>query len=297
MLAIILRLAAALSISIMMASVKLAGEAGVHFVESLFWRQVAGVPIVLIWLYFAGSISDVRTKKPMSHALRMIIGLGAMLLNYWAVTLLPIAEMTTIGFSVPIFSSVLAALILKEATGVWRWSAIGVGFVGILIVLQPGSGIFNIGALAALLGAFGMAVATILLRQMSKTETTGAIVFWFTFSSLLPAGIAIPFFAQSHSLEAWGYIALVGISGGIAQIFLTSSLRFADVATVTPMDYSMLLWSVLLGWFLFDSLPASATWIGAPIIIGAGLVIIWREHVISRRKAAAAAHAGTLESL
>ena len=295
MLGIGLRLMAVFFISIMAACVKLAGEQSVHVVESLFWRQLTGLPVVLIWLKMAGSLGDIGTTRPWSHSWRMVLGLSGMALNYNAMTMLPLAESTTIGFAVPIFSAVLAAFILKEQTGIWRWSAVFIGFIGVLIVVQPGHALHSIGALVALGGAFMTAAVTIQLRTMSRTETTGAIVFWFSLTSLVPLGILMAFAADSHGPLAWAYIAGLSISGALAQICLTSSLRFAPVSVVMPMDYSALLWGTVYGWLIFDQLPATTTWMGAPLVIGAGVVIAWREHHLRSKARAVTTASPTLD--
>jgi drug/metabolite transporter (DMT)-like permease len=278
MLGIAIRLLAVFFICIMAACVKLAGEEGVHLVESLFWRQLAGLPIVVLWLHWQGSLSDIRTNRRWGHAARMVLGLSGMALNFTAMTMLPLAESTTIGFAVPIFSAVLAAIVLREPTGIWRWTAAVVGFIGVIIVVQPSGAIHGLGSVFALAGAFMTAAVTIQIRTLSRTETTGAIVFWFSLSSLVPLGLLMPFFAGGHGPMGWIYIALLGLSGAGAQICLTASLRFAPVSVVMPMDYSALLWGTFYGWLLFDQLPASTTWIGAPIVIAAGVIIAWREH-------------------
>ena len=288
MLGIAIRLLAVFFICIMAACVKLAGEQGVHVVESLFWRQLAGLPVVLIWLHWQGALRDIQTSRRWGHAARMVLGLSGMALNYTAMTMLPLAESTTIGFAIPIFSAVLAAIVLREPTGIWRWSAAVVGFVGVIIVVQPSGAIHGLGSLIAIAGAFMTAAVTIQIRTLSRTETTGAIVFWFSLSSLIPLGLLMPFFAGGHGPMGWIYIALLSLSGAGAQICLTASLRFAPVSVVMPMDYSALLWGTFYGWLLFDQLPASTTWIGAPIVIGAGVIIAWREHRLKLKERAAA---------
>ncbi len=288
MLGIAIRLAAVFFIGIMAACVKLAGEQDVHVVESLFWRQLTGLPVVLLWLHWQGATRDIQTSRPWGHAARMLLGMSGMALNFTAMTMLPLAESTTIGFAIPIFSAVMAAIFLKERTGIWRWSAAIIGFAGVWIVVQPGQLMHGVGSIVAMAGAFMTAAVTIQIRTLSRTETTGAIVFWFSLSSLLPLGIALPFFIGDHNAQAWLYIAGLSFSGALAQICLTASLRFAPVSVVMPMDYSALLWGTLYGWLLFDQLPAATTWIGAPIIIGAGVIIAWREHHLKLKERTAA---------
>jgi drug/metabolite transporter (DMT)-like permease len=128
------------------------------------------------------------------------------------------------------------------------------------------------------------AVVSILIRQLGATEPAPTTVFWFSASSLVPAGIAMLFFARPHDATTWALLLAAGVSGGIGQLLLTSALRLAPVSVVLPMDYSGLIWATILGWLLFDKLPVSTTLMGAPIIIASGLVILWREHYLGKMR-------------
>jgi drug/metabolite transporter (DMT)-like permease len=193
--------------------------------------------------------------------------------------MLPLAEATIIGFTVPIFATLMGALVLGEATGAWRWGAVAAGFAGVLIVLQPGphSHFPWLGAVFGLAAAFLTANVTILLRTIGRTEAALTIVWWFSVLSLPPLGLAYAVSAQEHDAATWAILAGIGVAGGLGQMTMTASLRLAPVGAVVPMDYSSLLWATLLGWALFGTLPAAATWAGAPVIVAAGLVIVWRE--------------------
>ena len=284
--AMALRLASMAVLAVMFSGVKLAEERGVGVVECLFWRQAMGLPVVAAWLAATGRLREIGTQRPAAHAVRMTIGLSAMALNFTAVTLLPLAEATTIGFAVPLFATVFAALLLGEATGRWRWGAVATGFVGVLIVLQPGGAhIGGLGAAVALAGALATALVTIQIRYLGRTEATGAIVFWFSLSSLVPLGILMLFVGKPHDATGWLLILMLSGAGAVAQILLTAALRFGAVAAVLTMDYSALIWSLLAGWLIFGQLPAATTWIGAPLIVAAGLVIAWREHRLRRTAA------------
>jgi drug/metabolite transporter (DMT)-like permease len=196
------------------------------------------------------------------------------------VTLLPLAEATTIGFTVPIFATILSALVLKEATGLHRWGAVVLGFCGVLVMVRPDAAHFPpLGVAVALAAAIMIAVTSILLRQIGRTEGTATTVFWFTILSLPPLGICLYFFGQNHDLATWGLLALIGLAGGAGQLFLTASLRWAPVSVVLPMDYSSLIWATLLGWLIWDYWPGGSTWAGALLIVGSGLYIGWRERV------------------
>jgi drug/metabolite transporter (DMT)-like permease len=154
-----------------------------------------------------------------------------------------------------------------------------VGFLGVLVIVQPGSGhVGTNGGAVAVGAALSTACATIAIRRLGATEAAATTVFWFAVSSLVPLGIAMIFAAKPHDAQTFAVIAAFSLAGGLAQLLLTGALRLAPVALVMPMDYSSLLWASLLGWLIFQQLPSQWTWLGAPVVIAAGLVILWREH-------------------
>lgn len=278
--AIGLRLLSVVLFVSMNTAIKLAERGGASVPEILFFRQF-GACIVVSGVILAGpGIGTIRTQRLPAHIVRAIVGLSAMAFTFSGIVALPLAEQTTIGFTVPVFATILGAIVLREPTGWHRWAAVAAGFTGVLIVAQPGSGHLPLwGGLCALAGAFGTAWVSILLRQIGKTEAALTTVFWFSALSLLPLAILYLPRAVAHPGMTWAWLAAVGTLGGLAQIAMTNSLRLGPVSVVVPMDYSSLLWATLAGWLVFGTLPASATWIGAPIIIASGLYIVWREHV------------------
>ena len=279
-----LRIGAGLALAIMFAGVKWAAQHGVEVVESLFYRQLGTALAALAFVATGPGLASLRTRRIGGHVVRMGIGLLAMGLNFLAFALLPMAEATAIGFSVPVFSTLLAAVVLGEKTGLWRWAAVVAGFVGVLVIVQPGSGhIALTGGLVAIAAALTTACATIAIRHLGATEAAATTVFWFGASSLVPLGLAMPFIGQAHSAEVFAVLGVMAIAGGAAQLLLTGALRFAPVALVMPMDYLSLIWSSILGFLIFNQLPSEWTLVGAPLVIGAGLVIWWREQRLRRR--------------
>ena len=287
---IAMRLLAVVFLALMFLLVKIADGRGVHLIESLFYRFLFGL-IVIIPLVAkqSGGIRSLKTNRPYAHLARAIVGLCAMSLNFLAYIMLPLAEATTIGFAVPIFATLLSVVILAEMVGVHRWGAIIAGFIGILIVVQPGDGHIPLaGALVALSGALLTSSVSVLIRSLGGTENVATIVFWFSALTLPPLGIAMLFFGGAHDSLTWVVICGIGITGGAGQLALTAALRYAPVSVVIPMDYTSLIWATLFGWLVYDTLPVPATWIGAPIIIGSGLYIVWRENRLKKRDAIAA---------
>ncbi|KTE75814.1 DMT family transporter [Sphingopyxis sp. A083] len=282
---IALRLLAMLSLSLMFVLVKRIDAAGIHIVESLFWRQAIVLPMLVGWALTRGGLAIYRTRRIGTHARRAMMGLTGMALNFGGMIFLPMAEATTINLSVPIFAVIFAALFLGEPTGLQRWSAVLVGFLGVLLVLNPTTlvaqgftGHHGLGTLIALGGAVMTALITIQVRDLARTESPMTIVFWFSLISMLPLGLALPFVMTAHGAGEWALLIGLGLLGAVVQLSLTGALRLAPVAVVTPMDYSSLLWSIACGWFFFGTLPAETTWVGAPLIVASGLFIAWREH-------------------
>ncbi len=278
---IALRLVATIALAIMFALVKLSGDHGISLVETLFFRQMAAIPVVVaIAMSSAQGLPMLTTTRPWAQARRMVLGIAAMGLNFTAAMMLPLAESTAIGYSVPIFGTLLAILLIGEQVGWHRWAAIATGFVGVLIITNVWGGAHgsDIGIIAGVAGALLTALVSIAIRDLGRTENAMATVFWFSLMSMVPLGVAMIWFAQNHDAQGWMLIAGIGASGAIAQLTLTASLRAAPVNIVLPIDYIGLVWASILGLFLFDQYPAVTTWIGGPIIIASALYILWREH-------------------
>jgi drug/metabolite transporter (DMT)-like permease len=284
-----LRLITALLLAILFALVKLASTRGVNIVETLFYRQ-CGSALCAVGLVAAGpGFRSLHSKRVGAHVGRMALGVTAMGLNFAAMIMLPLAEATVIGFSVPIFSTVLAAMVLGEPTGKWRWGAVAAGFLGVLLIVQPGTGDVPLfGATVALIAALLTASVTVVIRRLGATERATTTVFWFATSSLVPLGVMMIWFARSHDPQTWAILGGMALAGGLAQLTLTGALRMAPVALVMPMDYTSLIWATILGAWMFGELPTPWVWVGAPIIILSGLVILWREHHLARRAALSA---------
>jgi drug/metabolite transporter (DMT)-like permease len=284
MLGIAMRLLAVLLLSSLSALIKVAETRGANLAEIMFFRQGASVPVVLAYMVIAGpGLGAVRSRAVRGQVIRAAVGLTGMAFNFGAVLLLPLAEATTLAFTVPIFATILGALVLKEPTGWHRWGAVAAGFVGVLIVTQPGSGHFPIGgALVGLTSSVFVALVAIQLRQIGKVDAPVTTVFWFSSLSMVPLTLVYPFYAHGHDATTFAVLIAMGLVGGLGQIAFTAALKYAPVSAVMPMDYSSLIWATLYGWVLFDMLPTPWTWVGAPVIVASGLYIVWRESRLAR---------------
>ena len=293
LLALGLRLLAAMMLATLMAVVKLAVESGVAFPEVLFWRQVPTVFLIGGWLATRGQLGRLRTKRLPIHFRRAMLGMTGMIFTFGAPVLLPLTEATTLGFTTPIFAVILSALLLKERVGPVRWLAVALGFAGVLIITHPGhSDIPVLGAAVGLMAGFMVAIISIQVRDLGRTEESLSIVFWFAALSAPVLALALPFYASHHTPYQWGLLLLGGLLGCFGQILLTAALRYGQVASVVVMDYSSLVWATLYGWLLWDQLPGASTWLGAPVIVAAGAVIAWREHLHAKAVSPATTGAG-----
>ena len=279
LLALLIRLGAALVLSIMLVFVKLVTESGVSLTETLFWRQLPTIPILLLWFGARKKLATLKSDRLGRHARRAIYGIVGMFLNFGAVTLLPLAEATSLNFTAAIWAVILSALILHEKVGAWRWTAVTLGFAGVLVIAQPGDGhVPLVGAAVALSAAFMIALISIQIRDLARTEHPLSIVFWFSAFTVPLLALAMPFAMTPHTPYQWALLGGLALFGLLGQFLLTAALRFGAVASVIVMDYSSIVWATLFGWWVFDRLPPATTWLGAPLIVGAGLLIAWREH-------------------
>jgi len=281
--ALLVRLFAVFALATMTVFIRALGQQHVGLVESMFYRNLFASPIVLGYIAVTAGVSSIRTAHFFQHVTRTIVGLIGMTLTFEAYRELQLADATTIGFTSPIFATILAATLLHEQVGIHRWSAVVLGFVGVLIVTHPGSSTIPLrGAMISLGSAFQIALISILLRQLGRTEAPATTAFWFCFLSALLTAPLMLWYARPHSLTEWALLGGLGLSGAFAQVALTASVKLAPVSTVITMDYTSLIWATVFGFMLFDQFPAMSTWFGAPLIIGSGLYIAYREHVRGR---------------
>ncbi|MFC7290971.1 DMT family transporter [Hirschia litorea] len=280
------RLIAIASLATMFMLVKFLGERDVHVVEMLFYRFLFGFVMMGLWVFYRNGLASLKTKRVDLHISRAITGAVGMGLNFGAVMLLPMAEAATISFTVPLIATLLSVILLSEYVGLRRWIAVVVGFIGIVIAIQPWhNNIPPIGAAVAFAGAVMTALTIIIVRKLSATESSATIVFYYTAMSVPVLAIAMFWFGKAHSWEIFGLLALIGLFGTIGQITLSESLRYANVAVVMPMDYSNLIFATFFGYMIWDQWPVDSLWFGLPLIVGSGIYIALREHKLSIQRA------------
>ena len=284
--AIGLKIISALLFAVMSALVRLMGEV-TPVGQLVFFRSLfAIVPVVIIYAYRGEMRQAIYTKRPLGQLGRGLLSVGGMYSNFAALTRLPLADVTAIQFASPLITVGLAALILKERVRIYRWSAVFVGFVGVLIMLLPHldpahytslASAATIGAMLAVLSAFINAGTVIQTRRLTRTETTPSIVFYFSLICTIAGAATLPFGWYTPTLYELTILITLGMLGGLAHIFLTESYRFAAASVIAPFDYTSMLWALLLGYWMFGEVPTALVFVGAAIVIAAGLFVLWRE--------------------
>ena len=260
--------------------------------EAVFFRSLFAIPVILIWLAQRGQLSvGLKTKNPMGHVWRGVLGTSAMALTFSGLGLLPLPEVTAIGFATPIFTVILAAIMLGERIRLFRVSAVLVGLIGVIIILWPRFGGTEMDKMATL-GAMLILGATMLrslvqihLRQLAQTEHTAAIVFYFSVTATMLSLLTAPFGWTVPDANTTGLLISAGVIGGIAQIFITSSYRFGTVSMLAPFEYTSMLFAIILGYFVFDELPTALMLTGSSLVIIAGAIVIWRERQLGMERA------------
>lgn len=284
---ILCRVGSGLSFSTMGALLKLASMEGLNAPELVFYRSIFSLPVVLLFVLKRESLAALRPNNPLAHLWRSGLGLLSMGLTFQALILLPLADATAINFTAPIFATILSYLVLKEDVRRYRWAAVVVGFIGVVIIARPGgSSLPALGVAIALAGAIGQAGVTTTLRQIQKSENLAAIVFWFAVAGITVGALLMPFFGHLHAAQAFAFVAAGGLAGGLGQLFMTASLR-APVSVVTPFDYLQIVAATIFGWLLFSNVPTPHTAAGAGLIAVSGIYTAWREHRRHVRQAAA----------
>jgi drug/metabolite transporter (DMT)-like permease len=282
---IALKLASLVLFSGMSLCVKLLGQA-IPTGQTIFARGVISAVVLGFIAWHTGRLHLLKTSNWRAHALRSLSGTVSMFCLFTALTMIPFADVTAITFTAPMFITVLAMLFLGERIHRYRWTALVLGFVGVLIMIGPhltfSEGSLS-GSLAALGAAFFAAIAMTSLRAMSAGEHAITITFYFSLTFMLCAALT--------ALQGWPMptstqlllIVLAGLFGVFGQLLMTYSYRYAEASTIAPFEYASMIMAVLLGFVFFGEVPDLSVWIGAPLVIAAGLIVLWREHLLKKQ--------------
>jgi len=261
--------------------------------EAVFFRSFFAIPVILVWLATRRELHHgVRVASPMGHFWRGVLGTTAMGLGFAGLGLLPLPEVTAIGYAAPLLTVIFAAMFLGEEVRAFRLAAVALGLVGVLIVLSPRLGAVGeasdreaLGAMVVLTGALCSALAQVFVRKLVATERTAAIVFWFSVTASVLSLLTLPFGWVLPAPREAVLLVLAGLLGGLAQIFLTSAYRFADAGVIAPFEYASMIFALGIGYFVFDEVPTLVMLGGAALVIAAGVLIIWREHQLGLERA------------
>ena len=252
-------------------------------IEIVFFRSsFAFLPLLPALLQ--GGRAALRTRRPLAQAGRAAIGVVSMFGFFYCFRLMPLADVFGIAFSAPIFVTALSVPMLGEKVGIRRWSAVVVGFVGVLVMLRPDTGMFASASWIALLATLLYALGQIFVRDLTKTETTTCIVFYVTLTTTLASASALPFLWVTPSWRDAPLLAAVGILGGVAQLAFTRAFRLAPAAVISPFDYTGLLYAGALGYYVWGDVPTATFLIGAAIVMASGLYILYRETKLAAQR-------------
>ena len=295
--AVLLKVTAIFLFMVMAALVK-AGTAEVPAGQAVFFRSFFALPIIVLWIWQRGQLREALIPNNfMGHVWRGLFGTSAMGLTFAGLSILPLPEVTAIGYATPIVTVILAAILLGERIRLFRMSAVALGLIGVLIVIWPrlslsGDDLTRAATLAALMvlaGSVLRALVQVHIRTLVKTEHTAAIVFYFSVTASVLALLTAPFGWVWPSLNAAALLTSAGMLGAIAQIMVTASYRFAGASVLAPFDYTSMIFAALIGYVVFGEVPTLAIWLGASLVIAGGILILWRERQLGLERGKARA--------
>lgn len=256
-------------------------SAALHPFEIAFFRLVFGLLPLLPWFIKLGW-TPLRTKRPGMIIFRGVLNLACMLAFFTALSITPLAEVTVLVFTAPIFATVLAVFVFGEKVGMLRWGAIGFGFLGAVVVIRPGFEAITLGAGLALFAALVWGVCLIIIKSLGKTESSLTITVYM---SLVMAPLSLApalFFWQTPTMEQLLWLAAIGVFGGIGQMAMAEALRVGETQVVMPMEFARLIWISIIAYLAFGEVPGVYTWTGGAMIFAATAFIAWRERALNK---------------
>ncbi|RUW51672.1 DMT family transporter [Mesorhizobium sp. M00.F.Ca.ET.151.01.1.1] len=270
----------------MQTCIKAAGD--VPAGQIVFFRSFFAIFPIIAFLALKGHLATAfATKRPFNHIARGVVGVGAMGLGFFALTRLPLPEAITLNYAQPLLVVVFSSVFLGETIRVYRWSAVAIGLIGVLIISWPELTLLNsdeglddqevLGVMAALMAAAISAVAMLLVRNLVQTEKTATIVLWFSSTASVLSLLTLPFGWQSLTPTQAALLIMAGCCGGLGQILMTAAYRHAEASVVAPFEYTSMILGIVVGYLVFGDVTSSGTLVGGAIVVAAGIFIIWRE--------------------
>ena len=260
---------------VMNAIIKQAAET-IPTMQILLFRNAVAIPTLLPFMIAAGGVSILATRRPGWHLLRSAIGVTGMTCLIFGLGALPLSEAITITYAAPLFVTALSGPLLGEKVGVRRWSAVAIGFIGVLVMMRPGGDV-NPGALVLLFGTLCFAFVVIITRHISKTEHSVAIVFYFSLAAVAAGAAAMPWFWVTPQGVEWLMLVVIGVLGGVTQVLLAMAIKEAPVSVTMQLNYLALVIAAGLDIAVWGVWPSTTTVAGAALIVATGLFIVYRE--------------------
>jgi len=251
--------------------------------QVLFFRGFFGIIPILFLIPKDRYIDFYKTTRPMLHLKRCLAGLIALVAIFIALRNLPLATVVSISFAAPIFTTIFSIFMLNEKVGLYRWLAVIVGFVGIVIISEPGFSSLNFYYIYPIIFCLGLSYVAIAIRKLSSTEPVWLISFFFSFSIMILSFFS---FYQNWILPSFidlFLLAMIGILGGLANLWLSQSYKFSEVSLVTPLKYLALIFAIIFGYFIWDEIPTLKTLLGAALVILSSFIIFRREMILKKR--------------
>jgi len=245
--------------------------------QVLFFRGFFGIVFYFFVIPKERFHNFYRTDRPGLHALRCISGLIALVAIFIALRELPLATVVSISFAAPIFTTIFSIFFLSEKVGIYRWLAVLIGFIGIIVITEPGISELNIYYIFPVIFCLGLSYVAITIRQLSSTEPVWLISFYFSLSITLLSFLTIPQGWVMPSFDHFILLSFIGIFGGVANLWLSQSYKYSEVSLVTPLKYLALVFAIIFGYFIWDEIPTFKTLAGAFLVIISTLIIFRRE--------------------
>lgn len=252
--------------------------------QLVFIRSLVALLVLSPFVWQAGPMSLLRFERSGLFWIRVALTLADSFSFYFAVSYLPLADVMTYWLAAPIYVAALSPLLLGEKVGWRRWSAIGIGFLGVIIALEPSRNMLSPAAIASLFGSLSFGLVMLTARSLRATSGL-TMIFWQSFGGVIVGLVTLPFAWTTPPVHHWPALALLGLLAMVAHVFVNWAFKLADAATVAPLQYTQLLWAIVYGWLVFGDFPSIAKFIGAGLIIASGLFIFFRERQVKQRLA------------
>ena len=251
--------------------------------QVLFFRGFCGIIPILFLIPKDRYLDFYKTTRPFLHFKRCLAGLIALVSIFVALRNLPLATVVSISFAAPIFITIFSIFLLKEKVGLYRWLAVIVGFVGIIFITEPGFSSLNLYYIYPIIFCLGLSYVAIAIRKLSSTEPAWLISFFFSFSIMLLSFLSFYQGWILPNLLDLFLLSMVGILGGLANLWLSQSYKYSEVSLVSPLKYLALVFAIIFGYFIWNEVPTSKTLLGALLVIFSSIIIFRREMYLKKK--------------